>query len=183
MTSRLLTEAEFAEQLQRFDHTAFRLELQKMYAEPGELDQVTRFVAGDPIDPLSNPGLQAWCSWVAAATAEGKRIERVRVHDDPLTDYQRWMRWLSTANVAAGESIRYMTRQRAHEIGLLPAAGDEDWWLYDSSTVMILRFRDGQRIEQELTTEPHIVLQACRWRDLAVHHSAPDQLGRVRLAS
>lgn len=118
------------------------------------------------------PELLEWFERVAEHTRQGKRVERVRVHDVPPTDYQRFERWLEAWNITAGETMRYLTRQRAHEIGLLPAAGDTDWWLLDSSKLVVMRFEDdGRRVENELITDPAVVVQACRWRDLAVHHS------------
>lgn len=170
-----LTDDEFAEQLRTFDHTAFRLELQLAYAEPSEHDTVAKFLAGDPEPPTEVPGLAAWFKQVTELTQQGKQIERVRVHEDPPTDYQRWERWIGRWNVEAGETIRYLTRARAHEIGLLPAAGNVDWWLLDSSRLIMVRFDEvGHRISNELVTDPATVVQACAWRDLAVHHAAPD---------
>jgi 8-oxo-dGTP diphosphatase len=38
----------------------------------------------------------------------------------------------------------------------------------------------GRRVEAELVTEPADVVQACAWRDLAVHHSTTDAAGGDR---
>jgi hypothetical protein len=102
-------------------------------------------------------------------------MERVRVHDDPPTPYQQWERWVGSWNIRAGETLRYMTRARAHEVGLLPAAGDVDWWLLDSNRLIAMRFdTQGRRVATELVRDPATVVQACAWRDLAVHHSTRD---------
>jgi hypothetical protein len=141
--------------LRSFEHTAFRLELQRSYSVPAEAERVSRFLAGDLTPPTDMPAAQAWFNQVAAQAAEGKRIERVRVQEEPPTPYQRWERWYGHWNTEAGESIRYMTRQRAHEVGLLPAAGDDDWWLSDSCRLMVMRFdNEGRRIETELVATP-----------------------------
>lgn len=93
----------------------------------------------------------------------------------PPTDYQRWERWIGRWNVEAGEKMHYLTRAKAYEIGLLPAAGDVDWWLLDSSRLIMMWFDEvGHRISNELVTDPATVVQACAWRDLAVHCAAPD---------
>lgn len=170
---RLLTEDEWTDQLRSFEHTAFRLEQQPAYWEPSEEATIRRFLAGDPEPPDQVPGLRAWFEQVAAQVVEGKRIERVRVNDVPPTGQQQWERWIDPWNTAAGEVIHYLDRPRAHEIGLLPAAGVDDWWLLDSCRLIIMRFDgDGHRVENELITDPERVVQACAWRDLAVHHSA-----------
>jgi hypothetical protein len=171
-----LNDLEFGEALRTFEHTAFRLELQRAYVEADEQATLAKFLAGEPEPPTEVLGLQAWYEQVAGQIQAGKRVERVRVHDHPPTDYQRWERWIGAWNITAGEVIRYMTRERAHEIGLLPVAGDCDWWLLDSNRLIIMRFdAEGHRLANELITDPQLVVQACAWRDLAVHHSSADQ--------
>lgn len=173
--SRPLTADEFGRLLAGVRHTAFRLELQPVYREPTEADSVAAFLAGQPGNPMDIPGATEWWQAVSALVAGGGRVERVRVQEDPPTDYQMWERWLDKAfNRQAGEQIRYMGRGQAHACGLLPAAGDVDWWLLDSSQLVRMWFDGhGNRIRTELTTDPAAVVQANVWRDLAVHHSAP----------
>jgi hypothetical protein len=176
----LLSETGFLEVLLSYEHTAFRLELQRSYAEPHEAPQYAAFLRGDPQPGPDDPDLRDWYERVAEHAAVGARMERVRVQEDPPTDYQRFERWLDQWNIAAGEVMRYMTRQRAHEVGLLPAAGDSDWWLIDSAKLIVMRFdAAGHRIANELVTDPGTVLQACKWRDLAVHHGVQAHLSDV----
>lgn len=171
--SRPLTEEEWAAELASFEHTAFRLELQPGYAEPSEDALFAAFLAGNPFPATEVPDLRDWYSLVAAQVRDGKRIERVRVQSDPPTDYQRFERWLDQWNLRAGEVMRYLTVRRAIEIGLLPAAPSNlDWWLLDSARLIVMHFdSQGHRIENTLVTDSETVLQACKWRDLAVHHS------------
>ncbi|HEV2928899.1 MAG TPA: hypothetical protein VGW74_09410 [Propionibacteriaceae bacterium] len=170
---RLLTKSEWAAEIATFDHDAFHLELQPTYLVEDQA-AFQRYLAGDHTPPTDDPSIRDWLAGIARQAAAGKRIERVRVFEDPPTEYQRWERWFGRWNEEAGESIRYMTRQRAHEVGLLPAAGDEDWWLLDSSRLVVTRFdAAGRAVEDELITDPERVTQACTWRSLAIHHSAP----------
>lgn len=167
-----LTGDEFGEAIHQFEHTAFRLELQDSYLEPEEADLFAAFLRGEGLTPYTVPELEEWYARIRQHVREGKRIERVRVQQDPPTDYQRFERSLDYWNHRAGEKMRYLTQQRAHEIGLLPAAGRTDWWLLDSTRLIAMHFDDaGHRIRNELITDPERVLQACAWRDLAVHHS------------
>jgi hypothetical protein len=167
---RILTATEFGEAIHQFDHTAFRLELQDAYLEAEEADLLAAFLRGQPEPPTE--AYRDWYERIAEHVRLGKRVERVRVQQSPPTDYQRFERWLDPWNIAAGEKMRYLTRERAHEVGLLPAAGTSDWWLLDSSKLIIMRFDEaGRRIENELVTDPMVVTEACGWRDLAVHHS------------
>lgn len=176
-----LTGAEFSEALATFEHTAFRLELQPAYAEPCEAELLAAFLRGERPEPgMVVPELRQWYTQVGNQTVNGKRVERVRVQEDPPTDYQRFERWLDRWNLKAGETMRYMTRQRAHQIGLLPNAGATDWWLLDSVRLIVMWFDDeGHRIQNILTTDPADVIKACKWRDLAVHHSVQVHLSDV----
>lgn len=170
--ARVLTAAEFGEVIHEFDRTAFRLELQDGYAEAEEDALFAAFLRGEARPPTTVPELSEWYDRIAQHVGLGKRIERVRVQQDPPTDYQRFERWLERWNRQAGENIRYLTRQQAHEIGLLPAAGSTDWWLLDSARLVTMRFdNEGHRVKNELIDDPEVVLQACKWRDLAIHHS------------
>ena len=169
-----LTAAEFGQLLAGYEHTAFRLELQRQYSEPEEAALYAAFLEGDPPPPTTVPMLRDWYEQVEAQTRAGRRMERVRVQEDPPTDYQRFERWLDNWNIPAGETMRYMTRTRAHEVGLLPNAGTSDFWILDSCRLIIMWFDDeGHRIQSIMSEDPASVIKACRWRDLAVHHSIP----------
>jgi hypothetical protein len=178
---RRLTEEQFGQALASFGHTAFRLELQSAYAEPCEADLLAAWNRGERPDPAETvPELRDWYEQVAGQARAGKRVERVRVQRLPPTPYQQFERWLDRWNLGAGEVMRYITRSRAEEIGLLPAAGDTDWWLLDSSRLVVMRFdRAGRRVGTELVTNPKAVIKACAWRDLAVHHSVQEHLSDV----
>lgn len=169
---RSLTSDEFAAALRSFRYTAFRLEIQPTYLIPEEQALLARFRAGEQVSPTEVPGLRQWFEQVAEQTRQGKRIERVRITDDPPTDYQRLARWCDRWNIEAGEVIRYLSRQQAHELGLLPTAGPHDWWLFDSHQLMTIIFDDDGRLtEANMTDDPARVVQAAMWRDLAIHHS------------
>lgn len=173
-----LSEADWANELRSSEREAFRLELQPAYTEADESDTVARFLAGDPQPPSEVPSLAAWFGRVAWLTKQGKRIERVRVHECPPTPFQRWERWAGAWNTRAGERIRYLTWARAHDIGLLPAAGTKGWWLIDGHRLIVMRFDpEGRRITNELITAPAAIEQAVTWRDLALRHSV-DDVGR-----
>lgn len=179
-STHLLTDEEFAQSLCGFEHSAFRLELQDAYTEPSEAELFAAFLTGNPFPATEVPELRDWYENVAAHVRDGQRVERVRVQQEPPTSYQRFERWLDRWNLEAGEIMRYMTRERAHEIRLLPAAGDQDWWLLDSAQLIVMQFDgEGHRIRNELVAEPVTVLQACKWRDLAVHHSVQADLSDV----
>jgi hypothetical protein len=155
--------------MRTFESTAFRLEQQAGYAVDFEVEHVAAFRVGDVRDPREMPEFAAWLPTVAGYVAEGRRIERVRIHQDPPTDYQRWVRYVGQWNIEAGEIIHYATVEQAHEVGLLPDAGPCDWWLLDDARILRMTFDEDQRcIARHLLTDDESLDQARAWRDLAV---------------
>lgn len=170
--TRELPAADFLTELHSFERTAFRLELQDSYAEAEEDELFAAFLRGNPPPAPTVPELAEWYRRIADHGRAGRRVERVRVQQDPPTDYQRFERWLDLWNIEAGETMRYLTRQRAHEIGLLPIAGRNDWWLLDDERLIVMHFDEhGHRIRNEVTTDPTTVNLATELRDLAVRYS------------
>lgn len=157
--------------------SAFRLELQPTYIEPYEQQLVDRWAAGEFLAPTAVPELADWFSNIGEQTSRGVQIGRVRIHEDPPTEYQRFERWCDPWNVRAGELIRYITRPHALDVGLLPTAGAYgDWWLVDDRQLILIKHTpDGRRMQYLSTTDPAIVTQAAEWRDLAIRHSEPSK--------
>ena len=103
-----------------------------------------------------------------AQAALGKRFERVRVVDQPLTQGQEFLLASAPSNVAAGEDIRNLTRTRAKQLRL----PDYDFWLLDSKILARFAFDDEDAtLGVYLTEDPVEVLAACQARDAAWHHA------------
>jgi hypothetical protein len=112
--------------------------------------------------------MQDWLSMVQIAAREGRRFTRVRVVNLPLSDYNRWGYVLAQHNIAAGEDIRYLTRERAQEIGM----PDGDYWLFDSRTLLQMRFDDDNRfIGGDIIDDAAEIVRHNYWRDAAWHHA------------
>jgi hypothetical protein len=167
----LLDGVQFRALFDHFKHTAWRLEARDNYAEPGENEALQRFRAGERADsPWFAEWFRSWSDSVQKWTRAGKRMERVRVVTEPLSEYIRWEMDLARLNVAAGEDIRYLPRDGAGELEL----PDEDFWLFDSRFAAVLRFdADDVRIGVEVIDDPVEVLKRCQWRDIAWHYAIP----------
>lgn len=164
-----LTGDDFNHLFRYFTDTACRLEVQPAYAVTDERESVCEFLAGEPRPVTEFPFYAAWLDQIRAVTAQGRRVERVRVLEEPPTDYQRWEMWSGQYNIAAGEVIRYLPRSRALQIGL-PVV--DDWWLFDSQHVATMRFGPhGEPLGGEIISGPEIVARHRDWWDLAVRHS------------
>ena len=175
---RLLTEQEFRRAVLDITTSAFRAERQPFYLEEPEEDLRRAFLRGDVEPPIAIPFFQDWYDQVQGHTRAGREIVRVRVHSDPPSEYQRYVRWLGTWNERAGEQLLYLTRERADELDLLDDTR-ADWWLLDAGQapqrVIIMTFdADGRRISNRMVTDPATVKRAAAWRDRAVRHAVPD---------
>jgi hypothetical protein len=149
-----------------FQHTAWRLEARREYQVDYESDRYKTFLRGE--DP-GTKGRETWLGTIREITGRGLRVERVRLFDQPPTDYQRFLLWGTSHTVAAGEDIRYLTRASSEEVGL-PA---RDFWLFDSRVLGEFRYDGDRSLGMELTEDPAAVLTACQVRDAAWHYAIP----------
>jgi hypothetical protein len=164
---KLISLDEFGKLFHHFEHSAWHLETRRGYASDRDDDGYAQFLATGqaPMDLDSD-----WCQNIRRQTALGKYVGRVRVVDNPPTEGQQFLLSYARCNAATGEDARNLWRddaERAH----LPA---EDFWLFDSRLVAILRF-DNEDVfhDVEIITEPAEVLRYCQVRDAAVHASIP----------
>lgn len=123
--ARIIDRDEFENLFRTFKHTAWRLETRRRYASDEATDTYRQFLETgtaewDPQDP--------YCGLIRAQTAQGKRVERVRIVDQPPTTGQLYLLDNAKRNSALGEDIRNLWRTGA-ERSQLPA---EDFWLFDS---------------------------------------------------
>lgn len=150
-----------------FEHTAWRLEARRYYRSPTDGTAFEDFLAGR--DPGS-AWLSSWLDLMREQTSQGKRVERVRIVDEPPSDYQRFLMWGAQLNTAAGEDIRCLSRVRAEELKL-PAS---DFWVIDSRRVVLLSFDEDDRpLAPTVVDDPATVVEHCAARDAAWHHAVP----------
>lgn len=160
-----LAREDFRELFRAYEHTAFRLETREAYNEAYTPKAMTQYLAGEPVDFSF---LDQWTADRRTDASLGKRMSRVRVVTEPLNDYARYSLYVSQVNVAAGEDIRYLERERAHELGV----PDEDYWLFDSARAVVFTFADDGAVGgYELLDEPAAVALRCQWRGAAWHYA------------
>ncbi|MFF1282275.1 DUF6879 family protein [Streptomyces sp. NPDC058299] len=163
---------EFGDLFGKFEHTAWRLETRRRYASDEASNRWEQFIAAGSVAeewPEGSLG-RAFRDTIRAQTALGKRVERVRIVDQPPTTGQRYLLDGARWNIASGEDIRTMWRTDADRLRL-PA---EDFWLFDSRLIALLRFDDDDQLTHvDLITEPAEVVRCCMVRDAAWHHAVP----------
>jgi uncharacterized protein DUF6879 len=168
---RPVTEDEFLALVRGFRSSAFRLEAQRRYRLDYERGEFQAFIAGHPRSPDRIDWWYPWLERVSRFASEGRHISRVRILDEPPTEYQQWMLWADPWHAAVGEEIRYVTRSRA-ERAIPPL--DHDWWLLDGEQVIVMRFTDdGEDAGKELVTDPVAVALYRMWQDVAFNLAGP----------
>lgn len=90
--------------------------------------------------------------------------------DRPPTTGQLYLLDNAKRNSGMGEDIRNLWRADADRLRL-PA---EDFWLFDSRLIALLRFDDDDQLTHvDLITEPAEVVRCAMIRDAAWHHAVP----------
>ncbi|WP_020673379.1 DUF6879 family protein [Amycolatopsis nigrescens] len=137
----LLKGQAFSARFSDYKRSAWRFETQPVYTMPGEQPGLARFLAGEPQPAGHNDD---WHEKVRSWVSAGKSIGRARTVRQPLTDYQRYqLAWGIPGNVEAGEDIRILDLTE-DDLGL----PDQDFWLFDDSTVVHLNFNpDGTLVQ------------------------------------
>ncbi|OKJ26724.1 DUF6879 family protein [Streptomyces sp. CB01580] len=156
---------EFGRLFETFEHSAWHLETRRGYASDREDPGYAKFLATGtaPCDLDSE-----WCVNIRRQTASGKYVGRVRVVDNPPTEGQLFLLGYAKCNAATGEDVRNLWREDAARLRL----PTEDFWIFDSRLVAVLRFDDEDAFHDiEVITEPAEVLRYCQVRDAAVHGS------------
>jgi hypothetical protein len=163
---------EFSGLFGKFEHTAWRLETRRRYASDEAGDRWKQFLETGSVaeDWPEGASVRAFRETIRAQTALGKRVERVRIVDQPPTTGQRYLLDSARWNIATGEDIRNLWRAEADRLRL-PA---EDFWLFDSRLIALLRFDDDDQLTHvDLITEPAEVVRCSVIRDAAWHHAVP----------
>ncbi|WP_208614668.1 DUF6879 family protein [Streptomyces regalis] len=138
----------FEELFRDCQRTAVHLEMRDAYmkSDPAFID----WKAGVALDPAKR-----WADWhaiVTEATSRGVEVRRARVVSTPVSEYIRFEYDVThLLNIAAGESVRWLSRRNATDIAL----PGNDFWLFDSSLVLVNHFDgEGENMEVELTEDP-----------------------------
>jgi hypothetical protein len=153
-----------------FAVSAFRLECLPEYQVPQDVQWLRRFRAGEsrPQERDNRP----WLATVRAANERGARMQRVRMVQSPLTEYQRFQfSWGYLENTEAGEETFILDYEPP---GLLRV----DFWLFDDSFAVVLEYDEEGRFLQPVIAETLAPFRQAR--DMALKSSVPFREYRLR---
>ncbi|WP_433342503.1 DUF6879 family protein [Streptomyces sp. CA-253872] len=164
---RLIDTAAFSRMFEKFQHSAWHLEMRRGYAVDRADGTYEKFVRGEEFEWDMD---SSWSRTITAKTKDGAYVGRVRIVDDPPTEGQRYLLAFAEKNAALGEEVGSMWRSDAERVNL----PNEDFWIFDSHIVALLHFDDDDVLTGvELITEPARVNQYNRVRDVAQHYATP----------
>jgi hypothetical protein len=109
-----------------FTHSAYRLEALPSYAVSREDAFMRSFLEGTA-RPERSVRTSPWMRRIAVTTAAGKVWTRTRVHDIPLTEYQRFQLLAYVEALAVGDRTSLVARSAVGNLG-------PDFWLFDAET-------------------------------------------------
>lgn len=163
---RRLTVEEFDQLYGTVKASVWRWECQPAYHEPDEQEPFSLWERGEP-DDLA--WLEPWLATLRRAVQTGQRFQRVRMHHDPPTIYQRWGIEIAPTNVAAGEEVRILPEHHARGLDL----PGYDFCILDDETVARMHFGAQGMTGAELLTDARAVDRHRSWRDAAWNHAMP----------
>lgn len=165
--ARIIDLDEFEGLFRTFSHSAWRLETRRRFASDEATATYRQFVETGTVDwHVEDP----YCELIRSQTAQGKRVERVRIVDQPPTTGQLYLLNNARRNSGLGEDIRNVWRADAEQLQI----PSEDFWLFDSRLAAKLRFDDDDNlVDVELITEPAEIVRYSVIRDTAWHHAVP----------
>jgi len=116
----------------------------------------------------------SYLAGVARARLAGKDRGRVRIVEEPLTDYTEYQLIGYQESAAAGEDIRITNRAASPELAGLR----EDFWLLDeghrTESVMLMGYTDAGEFTGALLARDGTTLRHCRQaKALAIRYSMP----------
>jgi hypothetical protein len=151
--------AEFFALFQSFRCSARRLESRSHSHIEEEQPQYRAFLAGE-LPQTGRGEATAWTEMVGRHVAAGRPFQRVRVMEQPLSSYNRYLLYRTPYNLGAGEDIRYLDRDRANALDL----PDHDFWVFDSEVVCFLRFTaDGRPLGHDVIADPELAARHEEW--------------------
>jgi hypothetical protein len=165
-----LSFSDFSGLFESFERSAVRIESRARTDVPAERSELAAFLEGrlppqrhwEPEDP--------WNAMTERHAAAGRPLRRVRIMEEQLSDYNRYMIYCARASVHHGEDMRFLSRASSVALDL----PDHDFWVFDSAWLVELRFTaDDRPLDHDLITDPELVARHEAWFERAFAAAVP----------
>ena len=141
------------------ERRALHLEMRDTYARSPLL---LAWQAGEPHDRREAD--QQWAALLARLVARGGDVRRLRIVSEPVTEYVRYEYEMTpVANLAAGELVRWLPRDRASDLRL----PGNDFWLIDDALLFNLASGDGDWLGVQQNDDPNVIAFCARSFEVA----------------
>ncbi|MFB9184756.1 DUF6879 family protein [Dactylosporangium sucinum] len=128
---------------------ALHLEMRDTYARTARFDA---WKAGRMSD--RGEADAEWRALLAPLVEHGADIRRLRIVSEPITEYVRYeFEVTQLANLAAGEVVRWLPRDRASDLRL----PGNDFWLVDDALLFNLSGGDGDWLGVQPNDDPDVI--------------------------
>jgi hypothetical protein len=118
----------------------------------GASPEFANWLAGKPFGRAEADA--EWHAVIVPLVSRGVDVRRARIVSEPVSDYIRYEHEATpAANLAAGEKVRWLPRQRASDLKL----PGNDFWLADDQLIFNIFNGSGKRVDTELVTDPAVV--------------------------
>jgi hypothetical protein len=143
----------------------FRLETLQHYEVDYEREEFAAFLHGEHPGIVPGP----WEEMIASHAAAGRRLSRVHVITEPVSDYIRYELAYYEISAAAGEDVRLIPVPEGEWPSGVPQA---DFWLFDERDVWVMAYdEEGRFLFAEQRRRDR--RKAIRYRDAAMAQSVP----------
>lgn len=124
-----------------FEKYAFRLETLPTYTVESESEDFKYYCATGKIRNNTN---NEWINFVQNVVLSGRKVKRLRLVSDELTQYEQFEMQAYTKSIHAGEDVRVARRSDFMELPV-------DFWLFDDRYVYKMNYDlDGTYLGREL---------------------------------
>lgn len=159
----------FLEYFKGAKQSAFRLELLPSYLVDEEINPLREFTEGKQSPP---PDFNKdWISLIHELTGRGVIMQRVRLFDEPTSDYLKFeLSWGYSLTVPAGEEVRVIERVAFDSISSsIPIT--QDFWLFDENICLLLEYDFTGRFLGLERLPRNVVGQYSRMKKVALEKS------------
>ncbi|TQS44324.1 DUF6879 family protein [Cryptosporangium phraense] len=148
-----MTEDDLDRLLETFTDSALRIEARQQYVNDEDADAIAAWKPGRPARPGFSVRTSEWAAHLARTSLDGKRWQRLRIVELPVTPYTAWEVAAYQESAVLGEEIRLLVGPSSHA---------EDLWIFDGETdhpaVVVVHYDpEGRYVDDQVVADSRLV--------------------------